>query len=225
MSRVKLFALIPRRPDLTSEEFHDHYRHPHGTYGRDLIALRGYVQSHQIYTELLGPNQSRFEAVAELWFDNERDLATLHKEPTLVKYMKEDEAKFVDMPNLKIFAGEEEVLRSGPEPGDGVTDADMMWSLDNRPLSVKLLHFIAPDVTTTGALLKMNNWVRLYARFGMCAATPFVCLTILFVRIIETSSVFSASMNFGGQRLPIFAQVLLRRRMHSPLFQQRRAKR
>lgn len=145
MSRVKLFALIPRRPDLTSDEFHDHYRHPHGTYGRDLITLRGYVQSHQIYTEMLGPNQSRFEAVAELWFDNERDLANLRRDPTLVKYLKEDEPKFVDAPNLEMFAGEEEVLRSGPERGEGVTDADVMWSHDNRPLSVKLLHFIAPD--------------------------------------------------------------------------------
>jgi hypothetical protein len=94
---------------------------------------------------MLGPNQSRFEAVAELWFDNERDLANLRRDPTLVKYLKEDEPKFVDAPNLEMFAGEEEVLRSGPERGEGVTDADVMWSHDNRPLSVKLLHFIAPD--------------------------------------------------------------------------------
>jgi hypothetical protein len=142
---VKMFGLIPRHPDLTPEEFHDYYRHPHGTMGQNMTTMRGYVQSHQIHSDRLGPGQTRFEAVAEIWLDNEKDAAGFREEPILVKYLIEDEPKFVDMPNLAFLAADQEVLTSGPKQNAGLHPGDEMWSLRTRPLSVKLLHFIAPD--------------------------------------------------------------------------------
>jgi uncharacterized protein (TIGR02118 family) len=70
---IKFFGLIPRRSDISSQEFHDHYRHPHGTLGRQIPTFRDYVQSYQIHSPLLGPDQTRFEAVAEVWFDTVGD--------------------------------------------------------------------------------------------------------------------------------------------------------
>jgi hypothetical protein len=142
---IKLFGLIPRRPDLTREQFHDHYRHPHGTMGRHMSTMRGYVQSHQIHTDRLIGDQTRFEAVAEVWLDNERDAREFRSEPILVKYLIEDEPKFVDMPKLKFLVSREEVLASGPRLNSGLSAGDEMWSPANRPLSVKLLHFVSPE--------------------------------------------------------------------------------
>jgi hypothetical protein len=143
--KIKLFGLIPRRPDLTPEQFHDHYRHPHGTMGRHISTMRGYVQSHQIHTDRLGKDQARFEAVAEVWLDNERDALEFRNEPFLVKYILEDEPRFVDMEKLKFLVSTEEVLASGPRLNAALSDADQMWSPANRPLTVKLLHFVSPD--------------------------------------------------------------------------------
>jgi len=142
---VKMFGLIPPKPGMTSEEFHDYYRHPHGTIGQNMTTMRGYVQSHQIHTDLLGPGQKQYEAVAEVWLDNENDILNFRDEPVLVKYLIEDEPKFVDMEKLTFLAASEEVITSGPRINAGLHPGDEMWSLRTRPLSVKLLHFVLPD--------------------------------------------------------------------------------
>ncbi len=151
MSAVKVLALIPRRPDFTRQQFHDYYRHPHGTMGSHMTTMRRYVQSHQIDTSLLGPGQGRFDAVAELWFDNEKDATGFREHPVIIKYILEDEPKFIDMPNLQFVIADEDVLYSLPKANTGLSDGDMMWSPDNRPFSIKLLHFVATSRTTPWA--------------------------------------------------------------------------
>ena len=169
---VKVLALIPRRPDLTSQQFHDHYRHPHGTTGRYMDTMRRYVQSHQIHTDLLGTGQARFDAIAELWFDNEKDTVGFREHPIIVKYIIEDEPRFIDMEKLQFMITDEEVIRSRPAASDGLSDADTMWSPDDRPFSIKLLHFAAAGKTDwtsendevlgkkIGALRHVRCWPR-----------------------------------------------------------------
>src|SRR3546814_11707344 len=101
------------------DEFHDYYRHPHGTMGRNMTTMRGYVQNNQIDTDRLGPGQARFDAVAEIWRDNEADVRTVHEEPSRVKKLIEEEPKVDEMPNTKFLAAETEVSVSGARPNDG----------------------------------------------------------------------------------------------------------
>src|SRR3546814_7907151 len=44
---TKMYGLIPRKQGMGRDEFHDYYRHPHGTMGRNMTTMRGYVQNHQ----------------------------------------------------------------------------------------------------------------------------------------------------------------------------------
>jgi uncharacterized protein (TIGR02118 family) len=144
---IKFFGLIPRRPDISSEEFHDHYRHPHGTLGKRIPGFRGYVQSHQMSTDLLGEDQTRFEAVAEVWFDNVSDAVGLADDPHYVEHLAPDEAEFVDLERLKWLYTTEEVLVSGTEAGGEAPLARRLLQamhLD-RPVTVKLMHFSATD--------------------------------------------------------------------------------
>lgn len=142
---IKMYGLIPRKPGMSRDEFHDYYRHPHGTMGRNMVTMRGYVQNHQIGTDRLGPDQRRFDAVAEIWMDNEKDIAKFREDPIIVRYLLEDEPKFVDMPNLQFFAADSEVLTSGPALNAGLHPGDEMWSPASRPLSVKLMLFVEPE--------------------------------------------------------------------------------
>ncbi len=139
---VKMYGLIPPKPGMTIDDFHDYYRHPHGTMGRNMSTMRGYVQNHRIDSDRLKANSGGFEAVAEIWLDNEADALNFRNEPILVQYLLEDEPKFVDMPGLRFFAGHSEVVTSGPALGTGLHPGDEMWSAATRPLSVKLLQFI-----------------------------------------------------------------------------------
>jgi uncharacterized protein (TIGR02118 family) len=145
MGRIKLFAMGVRRSDMSAEDFHDYWRHPHGTWARNMSTLRGYVQSHQIHTDLLGADQARYECVAEVWLDNEKDIDGFQHEPVFVKYLQNDAPNFVDPTQATFFASEEEVLTSGPAPNAAQNPGDELWSLASRPFSVKLLHFIGPD--------------------------------------------------------------------------------
>jgi uncharacterized protein (TIGR02118 family) len=146
MGRKKMFGAMARKEDVTPQEFHDHYRHPHGTMGMRITTLREYVQSHQVDTVLLGEGQRRFEAVAELWFDNGDDLLSFRSEPTMEEYLNDDEPRFLDLKKTRMFIGEEEVLTSFPHASTLERDsAHAKWRLSDRPTSVKIIQLIAPD--------------------------------------------------------------------------------
>lgn len=142
-----MFGAMVRKEGVSAQEFHDHYRHPHGTMGMHITTLREYVQSHQVDTPVLGESQRRFEAVAELWFDNRDDIAHFRQEPTMASYLNEDEPRFLDVRSTRVFVGEEEVLASSPDQALISADpANAKWRLSNRPLSVKAIQFVAPEV-------------------------------------------------------------------------------
>jgi hypothetical protein len=56
-----------------------------------------------------------------------------------------DEPLFVDMPKLRFAFTHEEVLESGPDLRERISDGTAAWRTDNRPVSVKLLQFIEAD--------------------------------------------------------------------------------
>ncbi len=145
MGRIKIFGLGVRRADMSAEDFHDYWRHPHGTWGRTMPMLRGYVQSHQIHTDLLGPEQSQRECVAEMWVDNENDMRGFQQDPVYAKYLHDDAEKFVDYSQAIYYPTREEILSSGPSQTEPQNPADEMWSLPTRPFSIKLLHFAGPQ--------------------------------------------------------------------------------
>jgi len=145
MSGIKIFGLGVRRKDMSPQDFHDYWRHPHGTWGRTMPSLRGYVQSHQADCEFLGPEQSRRECVAEMWVDNEHDMRNFQQDPVYVKYLHDDAEKFVDYSQAIYFPTVEEILVSGPSAERWFNPGDEMWSPTVRPFSIKLLHFIGQD--------------------------------------------------------------------------------
>ena len=144
MPKRKIFGFLARKPDLSSQEFHDHYRHPHGTMGLSISTLRDYVQSHQVDVELLDESQSRFEIVAELWFDNAEDIRTLRSEPMMKAFHNADEFKFCDMRASKSFIGEEDVVQSGPA-FESEDEPQARWRHFRRPTSIKLIQYVLQE--------------------------------------------------------------------------------
>lgn len=135
---VRFFGLIPRKPDISSEEFHDHYRYPHGALGLGLTAMRKYVQSHHIDSELLGPDQRRFEAIAEGWYDSPEDGLGLATNPHYVAHLLPDEPLFVDLENLKwLYTDEVDVYEKPP-----LVEAEKWWDYESAPTSIKLIQFL-----------------------------------------------------------------------------------
>lgn len=145
MSKVKMFAAIPRKPGISAQEFHDHWRHPHGTMGRRISLLRKYVQGHQIDCDLLGPDQTRFEGIAEAWMDSAADAAVFPEEPIYKNEVVPDEPLFIDLDNLKFLITTEEVLMSAPDPLGLHDTGDGLWFDDDRSVNIKIVQLVEEE--------------------------------------------------------------------------------
>jgi uncharacterized protein (TIGR02118 family) len=142
MAKVKLFAAIPRKRDVTRQEFHDHWRHPHGTLARHISTIRKYVQSHQIQCALLDDRQTRYEGIAEVWMDSVADATALAEEPTYVRDLVPDEPAFIELADLRFLIAEEDVLVSGPDHRAGPSKEDACWYDDDRAVNIKLIQLM-----------------------------------------------------------------------------------
>src|SRR3546814_5392665 len=91
MHSIKILATIPRRKDISEQQFHDHLRHPHGTLSKKIACLRGYVQSHRIVSPLLPDTQLAYDGITELWYDSLDDALNMGKDPAHRKYNIPDE--------------------------------------------------------------------------------------------------------------------------------------
>ncbi len=145
VSAIKMFAMLPRHPDISARAFHDHWRHPHGTFGRRISTVRRYVQSHRQPTRLLGPCQSAYDGVVEVWFDNASDAAALPEHPAYRDYLVPDEPRFIDMDGLRTVFTRERIMASGHDPRATEREADLEWDPEARPTAIKLIQLVAPQ--------------------------------------------------------------------------------
>lgn len=173
MPKRKVFGLLARPEELSKQQFQDHYRHPHGTMGLSISTLRDYVQCHQFESALLGPEQNRFQIVAELWFDNSQDIETLRSEPMMNAFHNADEWKFVDMHASRSFIGEETVLQSGAPFADEM-EPQARWRHFARPNSVKLLQFFERrDGLAANADVSLGQRLQCYRQTLCLPAEPY----------------------------------------------------
>lgn len=140
---IRFFSLLPRRDGVTSQQFHDHWRHPHGTMGRLIPGLNSYVQAHQVHTDLLGPEQHEVEGVAISDFDSPAAATGLLSEPQYVDHVAPDESSFQDVSKVRFLSTDEEVLQ--PRLAEGPHPADAQWNVLERPTSIQLLQFVHLD--------------------------------------------------------------------------------
>ena len=140
---IRFFSLLPRRDGVSSQDFHDHWRHPHGTMGRLIPGLNDYVQAHQVHTDVLGPGQAEYEGVAISAFDSADVASGLLSEPQYVDHVAPDEPAFQDLSRVRFFSTDEEVLVS--RLTTGAHPADAQWNVLERPTSIQLLQFVHSD--------------------------------------------------------------------------------
>jgi hypothetical protein len=142
---IKMFAAIPRKPGLTAQQFHDHWRHPHGTLTRRISTITAYVQSHKLDSPQVPASHCLYDGAAEVWYDNLADALAMKDEPAYLRYNVPDEPLFVDMAGLKFILTEEEVVDSKIDILTASDEGDIAWSSSTAPVAVKLLQFVASD--------------------------------------------------------------------------------
>ncbi|MGE3599113.1 MAG: EthD domain-containing protein [Dehalococcoidia bacterium] len=142
MPKIKMFAAIPRKPGVSAQEFHDHWRHPHGTMGRRISILRKYVQGHQIDSDQFDAEQRRYEGIAEAWLDSIDDALLFPNEPVYATRVIPDEPFFIDLPNLKFIITQEDVVVSQPRGPNAAGTGNGDWFDDDRSVNIKWVQLI-----------------------------------------------------------------------------------
>jgi NAD(P)-dependent dehydrogenase (short-subunit alcohol dehydrogenase family) len=138
LSLIKVMGLVAPRPGLSRQAFHDHWRHPHGTYVMHNQWARQYVQCHCIESKWVGSNDFGFVGVAELTFDSIEGSRHFATHPVYLQYNLPDEDLFLDHDRMELLCVTEEVIQGG-RYGANVPMADASWSDNNRPFGIKPL--------------------------------------------------------------------------------------
>lgn len=108
---IKVYALLPKRPDISAEQFHEHWSTIHREHALRIDRLRRYVQAHRIDEDLDGIATSPYEGVPEVWYDSRESALGQNEDPNYTEYAQQDEPNFVDMTGIAWVHTDERLLR------------------------------------------------------------------------------------------------------------------
>jgi hypothetical protein len=111
---IKVFALLPRRPDITEQQFHTHWRTIHREHALRIGCLRRYVQAHRVPTTATGLAVAPYDGIPEVWHDDLASALALRSNPQYTRYAQRDEPNFIDMERFASVPTQEVVVRGGP---------------------------------------------------------------------------------------------------------------
>lgn len=110
---IKLIVAVRKRPDMSVQDFQNHWRTRHAELVRNSLAtakyIRKYVQCHTM-SEQYEQGEVAFDGTAELWFDSVADMEAFYSDPDYLKDVQPDEARFADMDETVFFVTEEETI-------------------------------------------------------------------------------------------------------------------
>jgi hypothetical protein len=144
---VKLYALIPKRPDLSAGQFHAHWRNPHGELAKRITTLQRYVQSHRVPAPDPGLPEAPYDGIAEAWFADAATGLALGEDPNYTEHAQPDEANFMDVGGLAFLVTTEQVLAAGPVLGRDAPGVKLL-QLVRRPPGADLAGWRAGFPTT-----------------------------------------------------------------------------
>ena len=156
---LKSFALLPKKPGISDEQFHRHWREVHAPLALRIPSLRRYVQSHRLPQQIPGFSTTPYEGIAEVWFDDLETTLRLRESPEYLEGAFRDEPNFIDTAGLTRLVTRENVVVAGPamakdtrcvkglflvkcKPGMSVTEFQDYWRTRHAPLVPRTPHLL-----------------------------------------------------------------------------------
>lgn len=108
---IKVVVAIVRHPQISAEEFHEHWRSTHARLVTGSRAskryIRRYVQCHTLPGEY-ARGEPDFDGIAEIWFDSVADKDAFFSDPDYIADVQPDESLFADMTRTRFIVTAEE---------------------------------------------------------------------------------------------------------------------
>ena len=110
---IKVIVAIVRKPGMSPEAFHTHWRTQHARLVASSNAakryIRRYIQAHTVLSEYAA-GEPAFDGIAELWFDSIEDRDRFYSDPEYLATIKPDESQFADLTRTQFIATREEAV-------------------------------------------------------------------------------------------------------------------
>jgi uncharacterized protein (TIGR02118 family) len=111
---IKLSILVPRRSDLTLEQFSAHWKNIHGPLFSSQPEVKRFVKKYvQVHSTGEYLNQfpvASFDGIAEIWFDKMEDINQVFRTENYLKTIAPDEALFIDREKILWIYGRENIV-------------------------------------------------------------------------------------------------------------------
>jgi uncharacterized protein (TIGR02118 family) len=156
---IKCFALLPKKPGISDEQFHRHWREVHAPFALRITSLRRYVQSHRIPQQISTFPPPPYEGAAEVWYDDLDAALQMRQSPEYREGAFLDEPNFIDQAGLRWLATNENVVVAGSlmakdtaavkglflvkrKPGMSVAEFQGYWRTNHAPLVPRTPHLL-----------------------------------------------------------------------------------
>lgn len=116
---IRLTALLVRHPDLTHDQFVDHWEHVHGPLIRDTPELARHLLRYEQHplADDRGAGTVGYDGVAVQWLESIDSLFAFVSEPAYAEVVAPDERRLLDMDRIQVvFTDEPRVLIDGGRP-------------------------------------------------------------------------------------------------------------
>jgi uncharacterized protein (TIGR02118 family) len=116
---VKVYAFIVKKHGLTDEQFHAHWREPHGRLTKKVPQIKRYLQNHGIGSVPTVPGlaPTPYLGIPTIWVENVGKLEEINRDPGFVE-VHEDELNLLERDQLAWLITRETVIADGPAQDD-----------------------------------------------------------------------------------------------------------
>lgn len=184
---VKVYAFLVKKRGLTDEQFHAHWREPHGRLTKKVPQIKRYLQNHGIGSvpTVPGLQPTPYLGIPTIWLDNLGKLEEMPKDPGYTE-VHEDELNLMERDQLAFWVTRETVLSAGPAPDDIASiPTKVMLFLKQRP-EVAIDEFQRVVAATATSAVRMRSAGRVLYALSAADAYPGDARP-LFDGVIEVS--------------------------------------
>lgn len=112
---IQQFGLIKKRPDITAEQFHYHWREIHGPLGLAALDFKQYVQNHSFFSRRLpGFAHASFDGASESWYNTLKDALNVRQSEGFTNVVRPDMRNFIDASGALALNTRGHVVIAGP---------------------------------------------------------------------------------------------------------------
>ncbi|MDP9998415.1 EthD domain-containing protein [Pseudarthrobacter sulfonivorans] len=135
---MKMFVLIPKKPEISNESFHSHWRTTHASLALLIPTLKRYSQSHrdsELTADLAHPPfaAAPYLGVSEAWFPSREAALGMAHSTEYRTGARQDEDNFMDVEHkARLFTSEVSASAGQPDPdSNGSLKVLLFTAVDN----------------------------------------------------------------------------------------------